>query len=207
LLIPSGDPRRADTLLHGREREIRYGWEGAPASHDLCRDQISSLRAVWLGRSSPARKAGQLWNNAAGTMNAFSAGYTAAFAGVLAAPAIGGAISVTANRVLFGSALNRVFWSGGTSAAYRAWQWASSNEGTTLDMTPAGRALTALGDWVPSSVWSTASRLFAQGASGPVVAFQGTLLRLAPVLNTWAAEEYPQLLLKRNPISYIGVAF
>jgi hypothetical protein len=96
---------------------------------------------------------------------------------------------------------------GGLGFAGHQQTWAVSNEGTTLEMSPAGRILSTLGDLAPRSWWTGASHLFAEGASGPVVAIQGFALRLLPDLNTWAGAEYPILSQNGNPITYLGAGW
>lgn len=147
-----------------------------------------------------------LWNSAAFMGNAAFIGSGA----VLAAPVVVEAAAsapALANRALFGPILNRVFWSGGTAVGWRAAEWAESNAGATLEMSPAGKILSTLGGWAPSSWWTAASSSFAQGASGPVVVFQGSLLRLQPILNTWAAAEYSALTANGSSIIYVGVGW
>lgn len=51
--------------------------------------------------------------------------------------------------------------------------------------------------------FSLTSKMFAQGAEGPVTAVQGPFLRTT---STWGTVEYPQLVGK-NPITYIGIGW
>ena len=69
----------------------------------------------------------------------------------------------------------RVFWSGGSTARTAAEKRALENGGTTLEMTPAGRAVTSATQDMPWSqakpLWDQASAEFAHGASGTVEVF------------------------------------
>jgi hypothetical protein len=122
---------------------------------------------------------------------------------VVPAAADAGGIALTgANRLLFGQLTNRIFWTGGTAAMLGAAERASESGGVTLEMTAAGRTLTALGRF-GDPLWSAASRMYAQGAVGPVTAVQGSFLRLTSI---WGTTEYPQLIGK-NPITYIGIGW
>lgn len=121
---------------------------------------------------------------------------------VPAASAAGDLALTGLNRALFGQLTNRIFWSGGSAAMFGAAERASENSGMTLEMTAAGRTLTALGQF-GKPLWPLASRMFAQGAAGPVTAVQGSFLRLTSI---WGTTEYPQLVGK-NPITYIGIGW
>jgi RHS repeat-associated protein len=121
---------------------------------------------------------------------------------VPAASAAGDLALTGLNRALFGQFTNRIFWTGGTTAMLGAAARASEEGGLTLEMTAAGRTLTALGRF-GDPLWSAASRMYAQGAVGPVTVFQGPVLR---VVSTWGTVEYPQLIGK-NPITYIGIGW
>jgi RHS repeat-associated protein len=132
-----------------------------------------------------------------GTVNVLGA----ATAGVAALPAIaasGPAIGAAARSAAFGPAAGRVFWSG-AGAASAATRWAITYSGSTLEMTPAGRALsliseTALSlgaDWsYVRPLWVAASTEFASGAEGPVMLFTGTSVSPASI---WLNVELPTL--------------
>ena len=95
--------------------------------------------------------------------------------------------------------LTRVFWSGGDVARDTAAEWAKANNGVTLEMTQAGKDLvtkTADMDWEDAKpLWDEGSKRFAEGASGPVHAFQRSSgVRIGSV---WGRVEYPTL--KSNP--------
>jgi RHS repeat-associated protein len=150
---------------------------------------------IWQGQQ-------KLWSNTAIVGNALGAATAAVSALPAVVPAVSSAASVAgtaANRALLGPLTNRVFWSG-SGAMLGAMRWAAGNEGTALEMTPVGRALELFGDFA-SSLWPVASRFFAQGATGPVVVYQGSVLRVGSI---WGSIEYPILSSGGNPITYIG---
>jgi RHS repeat-associated protein len=153
---------------------------------------------IWGGQQ-------KLWSNTAGVGNALGA----ATAAVSALPVLIPAATATAdaggaalNRVLFGPLSNRFFWSGGTAAMLKAMELANEGGGSSLEMSLAGRALTGMKGFA-NPFWSVASRMFAQGAVGPVSVVQGPVLRIT---STWGTVEYPQLIGK-NPITYIGIGW
>jgi hypothetical protein len=90
----------------------------------------------------------------------------------------------------------RVFWSGGRAVAGdAAATFATSIGGTTLEMTLTGKALTwateHFGYDAVKPLWNLASREFAAGASGEVVAVHGTSVATG---STWATIEYGTLI-------------
>ncbi len=84
----------------------------------------------------------------------------------------------------------------------QAMEFANESGGSALETILVGRVLTGLGGFA-NPLWSTASRLFAQGAVGGVTVVQGPVLRVA---STWGTVEYPQLIGK-NPITYVGAGW
>jgi hypothetical protein len=86
-----------------------------------------------------------------------------------------------------------VFWSGRQGANRAAAEgFASSTGKTTLEMTPAGRALEAAGGNI--SQWKTLSADFARTASGDVNAFTGG----ARASSVWNTVEKPLLMENSN---------
>lgn len=118
--------------------------------------------------------------------------YGAAYGGVALALG-GGPLAATAgNRLLFGPALNRVFWSG--AGYFGAKEYAEMTSGSTLQMTNAGRVLSFLTkpqdggfgfDYLKTMKpwWESASQRFAEGAEGPVLMFQGVNGYTGPIWN------------------------
>ncbi len=116
-----------------------------------------------------------IWPVASNTVNDIGAGYASIYAGIFAVPEVFSAATAGVGRVLFGSTLNRVFWSG--AGYFGAHSYALMNEGTTLEMTPVGRFLEFVGEDVHFEtmrpLWNAASAAFARGAQGPVLMFEG----------------------------------
>jgi len=126
----------------------------------------------------------------------------AALAGAASVPAVGSAISSGArfalDRVAFGPAAGRVFWSGaGAQMAGRL--GALGFGGSTLEMTRLGRVLdfftqAALGNGVSwdrvRPFWVATSGAFASGAQGSVLFYQG--LSVSPS-GIWMTQELPIL--------------
>ncbi len=124
----------------------------------------------------PAPGMAQFWNSAASWGNAAFIGTGVVLAGVPAVAEAAVAAPAIATSVLYGPATNRVFWSGAGYFGARA--YASMTGGSTLEMTPVGSTLEFLGErGIPWSImqplWASASRVFAGGAQGPVLMFQG----------------------------------
>lgn len=97
----------------------------------------------------------------------------------------------------------RVFWSGNKVALDAATNFAKSTGGTTLEMTAAGRAMTAANPWLPrwasNPLWKDLSSSFASGTRGSADVFHYSGgVRLASV---WAGTEYP--ILSRNGVSIV----
>jgi hypothetical protein len=102
-----------------------------------------------------------------------------------------------------GGAGTSVFWSGGQTARGAAEKWALENGGTTLEMTPAGRAVESATQDLPWSeakpMWDQASSDFTEGASGTVHVFQNAA---GVSLNSlWRGVEYPPLV--RNGVNMV----
>jgi RHS repeat-associated protein len=105
----------------------------------------------------------------------------------------------SASRAAEGGQVGRVFWSGGATAKNAASAWARANNAVTLDMTAEGRAVeaaTSKMEWSDARpLWESASRQFAQEASGDVHVFQNAAG--VSINSIWAQIEYRAL--KENP--------
>lgn len=97
----------------------------------------------------------------------------------------------------------RVFWSGGRTAQSAAEKWAGENGGTTLEMTPAGRATVQATEGLPWSqakpMWEQASADFASGARGTVHVFHSAAG--VSMNSVWRTVEYP--ILQDNGVNMI----
>jgi hypothetical protein len=106
--------------------------------------------------------------------------------------------AVTATEA--GGGATRVFWIGGEAAKNAATSFATENGGTTIGMTPEGRALEAATQDMPWSkaqpLWNAASERFASGASGNAHVFIN-LPRANPE-SIWANTELPALVNNQN---------
>ena len=96
----------------------------------------------------------------------------------------------------------RVFWSGGSNAMKAAATFAGSTGGTTLEMTTAGKVMTAFNPLLPRSVsapiWSSLSTNFAKGAVGEAHFFPGAIVKPTSI---WMNIEKP--ILVKNGVNII----
>jgi RHS repeat-associated protein len=119
---------------------------------------------------------------------------------------VGGALAKTTRSADIPKAQNgqlRVFWSG-PGAMDAAADFARAHDGVTLEMTPMGRALTAMtnefGFDSMKANWREASEQFARQAQGPVHAFHSADgVRLQSI---WTRVEYPILHARGINIQY-----
>lgn len=129
------------------------------------------------------------------------------FDGVVGGVSAAGRVGANAlgQRALFGSAENRVFWSGGDAAKQAAANLAKSNGGKTLEMTVPGKVLdkitTKSNFPILRPAWEAASKSFAKGAKGPVDAVQSAS-RGVRLESVWRQIEYPVLQRQGNEIFY-----
>lgn len=199
------------------EVDMVFNAPGAPSENSGTDSGIASLAITGVGQMSEMGQAlftdpalTSYWRNAGGAVNFLgwsTIGVVAAPAVAANAPAWAGAV---ANRVLLGPALNRVFWYG--AGYFGASSYAATSEGTILGETPMGRILDLFTkpqgggfgfgyEVTMQPYWAAASRMFAQGAQGPVVMFPGITANPASI---WFTEELPTLANRGTEIIVMG---
>jgi RHS repeat-associated protein len=154
---------------------------------DISSDMVNNANAL-----APALGHGNDFMQGAVAAVGFQAGIAGA---IFAGPAVA---SAAVNRLLFGPALNRVFWYG--AGYFAASSYAATSEGTMLGDTPVGSVLDfftrpiaggfGFGWETMQPYWASASQMFAQGAQGPVLMFPGIVANPASI---WFTEELPAL--------------